>query len=64
LLNLVGVYIIPGMALTNTEILGRKSVPVSLFTTKGQCGFKVVIIAAGVIVIVVVTQMAVATVAA
>jgi hypothetical protein len=48
------------MTLTNTEILGRKSVPAPLFITKGQCRFEVV----GVVVIVAVMQMAVATAAA
>ena len=46
------------MTLTNTEVLGRKSVPFPLFTTKGLCGFKVVIIVVGVVVIVAVMQMA------
>lgn len=50
--------------MTNTEILGRKSVPAPLFTTKGQSGFKVEIIVVGLVVIVAVMQMAVATAAA
>jgi len=54
------------MTVPNTEILGRKSVPAPLFTTKDQSGFKFEIIVVRVIVIVIVAvmQMAVATAAA